>query len=46
MIKKTKTRTIDVKPNSNISFPVGTTLAVKKYSKKLDFLRIFSKFKQ
>ena len=43
---KTKQRTKQLKHNSNISFPVGTAFAVKKYSKKLGFEHIFSKFKQ
>lgn len=35
-----------IKPNQNISFPIGTALAVQKYSKKLDFEDIFSRFKR
>jgi len=35
-----------LKPNKNISFPVGTALAVQKYSQKLDFEEIFSRFKK
>lgn len=35
-----------ITPNQNISFPVGTALAVQKYSKKLDFKKIFSRFKK
>ena len=46
MRPKTKIRAIEIKCNNNISFPIGTALAVKKYSKKLDFEQIFSKFKQ
>ena len=45
-MKSYKPRTIKVESNNNISFPVGTSLAVKKYSEKLNFKRIFSKFKQ
>jgi len=45
-MKKTKLRTNRIKTNENISFPVGTALAVKKYALKLGFGRIFSKFKQ
>ncbi len=45
-MKQTKLRTDLIKHNKNISFPVGTAIAVKKYSKKLDFEQIFSKFKQ
>jgi len=46
MTKQTNLRTKMIKSNDNISFPVGTALAVKKYSKQLCFDRIFSKFKQ
>jgi len=46
MTQKTKQRTNGIKLNNNISFPVGTTISVKKYSDKLDFEKIFSKFKQ
>jgi len=45
-MKQTKPRTINIKSNNNISFPVGTTISVQKYSNKLDFEKIFSKFKQ
>jgi len=45
-MKQTKTRTNEIKHNNNISFPIGTALTVKKYSKKLGFEEIFSKFKQ
>lgn len=45
-MQKTKIRTILVESNNNISFPIGTAFAVKKYSKKLNFEYIFSKFKQ
>jgi len=45
-MKKTKPRTIKVVVNNNISFPIGTAFAVKKYSEKLNFEHIFSKFKQ
>jgi transposase len=45
-MKQTKLRTKQVVVNNNISFPIGTALAVKKYSKKLNLERIFSKFKQ
>ena len=44
-MNQTKLRTNKVKSNNNISFPIGTALGVKKYSKKLDFEHIFSKFK-
>jgi len=43
---KTKQRTNKINHNENISFPVGTAFAVKKYSAKLHFESIFSKFKQ
>ncbi|MBU0471787.1 MAG: IS1634 family transposase [Nanoarchaeota archaeon] len=45
-MKQTKLRTKQIKHNDNISFPVGTALAVKKYTKKLEFEDLFSKFKQ
>lgn len=45
-MKQTKLRTDMIKSNNNMSFPIGTALAVQKYSKKLDFENIFSKFKQ
>jgi len=45
-MKTLKTRTNKLKSNNNISFPIGTALAVKKYASKLGFGRIFSKFKQ
>ena len=44
-MQKTILRTNTIKYNDNISFPVGTALAVKKYSGKLNFEHIFSKFK-
>ena len=46
MRQKTKPRTNKINCNNNISFPIGTALAVKKYSSKLGFEHIFSKFKQ
>lgn len=45
-MKTTNPRTIKVVVNNNISFPIGTALVVKKYSEKLNFEHIFSKFKQ
>ena len=45
-MKQTTLRTNKIDTNDNISFPIGTALAVKKYAKKLDFKKIFSKFKQ
>mgnify|MGYP003973285255 FL=1 len=46
MTQQKTLRTNTVKSNNNISFPVGTAFAVKKYSEKLCFKQIFSKFKQ
>jgi len=45
-MKQTKLRTRVVIPNQNISFPIGTAIAVKKYSNELDFDDIFSRFKK
>ncbi len=45
-MKHKNQRTKQIKHNENISFPVGTILTVKKYSKKLDFEHIFSKLKE
>src|SRR3989338_339342 len=45
-MKQTKLRTETIIPNQNISLPVGTALAVKKYSEKLDFKNIFSRYKK
>jgi len=45
-MKQTKLRTNNIKTNENISFSIGTALAVKKYSKKLKFDQIFSKYKK
>jgi transposase len=45
-MQKTTIRTNKVELNNNISFPIGTAIAVKRYSKKLNFEHIFSKFKQ
>lgn len=44
-MKQTKLRTESIKPCKNISFSIGTVLAVKQYSSKLDFELIFSKYK-
>lgn len=46
MRQKTKIRTIKVESNNNISFPIGTVLAVQNYAEKLGFSKIFAKFKQ
>ncbi len=45
-MRQTTLRTNKLKSNNNISFPIGTALAVKKYGSKLGFKQIFSKFKQ
>lgn len=45
-MSQTKLRTDVIKPNGNISFPIGTALAVQKYSVKLDFDDILGRFKQ
>jgi len=42
---QTKLRTETLEQNDNISFPVGTVVAVKNYSQKLGFDRIFSRYK-
>ena len=44
-MKQTKLRTKEIIPNDNISFPVGTALAVQRYSQKLVFDNIFSCYK-
>lgn len=47
MTKQTKLKTQeDLKQNQNISFPVGTAIAVKQYSQKLAFDNIFSRYKK
>ena len=43
---QTKLRTTELKQNNNISFPIGTVIAVKKYGQKLDFELIFSRLKK
>lgn len=45
-MKQTTLRTREIIPNKNISFPIGTALAVRRYSDKLDFRGIFSRFKK
>lgn len=42
MMKQTTLKTKNMNKNSNISFPVGTALAVQKYAKKLGFSDILS----
>jgi len=46
MMKQTYLKTSGLKSNSNISFPVGTAIAVKKYSQKLGFEDILSRYKK
>lgn len=45
-MKQNKLRTDTIKQNQNISFPVGTVLAVQKYSEKLCFDEIFGSLKK
>ena len=45
-MQQTTLKTNKIISNKNISFPVGTAFAVKKYGEKLHFGHIFSKFKQ
>jgi len=45
-MKQTNLRTNEIISNENISFPVGTAIAVKKYSSKLCFDEIFSRYKK
>ena len=45
LVKQTKLRTRVVRPNRNISFPIGTILAVSDYFEKLGFSEVFSKHK-
>ena len=45
-MKQTSLRPNEVESNDNISFPVGTAIAVKKYSQKLGFDHILSRFKK
>ncbi len=46
MTKKTSLRTINITPNDNISFPIGTVLTVQKYYQRLGFSKIFGKHKK
>ena len=46
MTKQTTLRPSGLESNNNISFPVGTAIAVKKYSQKLDFEQILSRYKK
>ncbi|MDF1532866.1 MAG: hypothetical protein P1P72_11225 [ANME-2 cluster archaeon] len=43
---QTKLRTYEITPNYNISFPIGTILAVQKQYQKLGFNSVFSKYKK
>src|SRR3989338_3947019 len=43
---QTKLRTEALEKNRNISFPVGTAVAVKNYSQKLGFDHVFSRYKR
>jgi len=45
-MKQTTLRPDGLESNSNISFPVGTAIAVKKYSRKLGFEEILSRYKK
>ncbi len=46
MNQTTLQTTTNLRHNNNISFPVGTAIAVKQYSQKLDFNQIFSGYKK
>jgi transposase len=45
-MRQTKLRTNILESNKNISFPIGTILAVQKYFKKLNLQRVFGKHKK
>ena len=45
-MKQTKLRTYTVRPNQNITFPIGTVLTVQQYAEKLDFLQLFGQYKK
>lgn len=45
-MKQTLLRTDVIKPNQNITFPIGTVLTVRKFSEKLNFSRLFGNFKK
>lgn len=45
-MQQTKLRTNTLESNKNISFPIGTILAVQKYFKKLNLRRVFCKHKK
>lgn len=46
MTKQTTLRPNGLESNNNISFPAGTAVAVKRYSQKLDFDNILSRYKK
>jgi len=46
MTNATSLRTGIITPNKNISFPIGTILAVQKYYEQLDLPKIFGKHKK
>lgn len=46
MTKQTNLRPSELESNNNISFPIGTAIAVKKYSQKLGFEQILSRYKK
>lgn len=46
MLKQTKLITNTIKPNQNISFPIGTTLTIQKYFNKLNISKILQQFKK
>ena len=43
---QTTLRTYEIRPNKNITFPIGTVTTVQKYSQKLNFEEIFGKHKK
>lgn len=45
LTKQTEPRAVELEPNDNISFPIGTALVVKDYFKKLKLQTVFNKFK-
>lgn len=45
-MKQTTLKPSELESNNNISFPVGTAIAVKKYSQKLGFEQILSRYKK
>ena len=45
-MKQTKLTTWNIRPNQNITFPIGTVMAVEKYYQKLGFDKVFEKHKK